>query len=472
MGKAQQYLSVSELERIAREMLNNPKGGVQGEKFSADCPFHSENTPGGSFFYNPEEDSCHCFSCGNGGDIIDIFCAVNGYGEGDPEGFKAFFELYCPDALKGGKQGERPIRKVSVPRKWEPRAKEPSPALWREKAREFVEKRNAEMLRNAEGLALLERWGITAKTAETVMLGWNPKDAFYPVTKWGLPYAENDKGRERCVWIPAGLVIPCFQRDAAGKSVLKRIKVRVSDPELAKTRKYVHVTGGEPCYGVWGRPEWRIWVVVETERDAVLLWQELGKYGIGAMGTGSASNQPDPYAYTLLSRADCVVNAMDNDAAGCTATYKWEENPGFSWSQLPQSVRWMVPSVIGKDVGDLPGAGVDVAGWLLDGLPLNIRRQAERNAGRAWMALADTPFMTFPPAERLGLDEASFQFYRDIVQAAEQYGLVLRFAAGRCLVGYAEGRVPHADADTFYQKCIRDNAAVEKALLEAACRSL
>ena len=221
---------------------------------------------------------------------------MNGYGEGDPEGFKAFFELYCPDALKGGKQGERPIRKVSVPRKWEPRAKEPSPALWREKAREFVEKRNAEMLRNAEGLALLERWGITAKTAETVMLGWNPKDAFYPVTKWGLPYAENDKGRERCVWIPAGLVIPCFQRDAAGKSVLKRIKVRVSDPELAKTRKYVHVTGGEPCYGVWGRPEWRIWVVVETERDAVLLWQELGKYGIGAMGTGSASNQPDPYA--------------------------------------------------------------------------------------------------------------------------------------------------------------------------------
>ena len=88
------------------------------------------------------------------------------------------------------------------------------------------------------------------------------------------------------------------------------------------------------------------------------------------------------------------------------------------------------------------------------------------------MALADTPFMTFPPAERLGLDEASSQFYRDIVQAAEQYGLVLRFAAGQCLVGYAEGRVPHADADTFYQKCIRDNAAVEKALLEAACRSL
>ena len=161
MGKAQQYLSVSELERIAREMLNNPKGGVQGGKFSADCPFHSENTPGGSFFYKPEEDSCHCYSCGNGGDIIDIFCAVNGYGEGDPEGFKAFFELYCPDALKDDKRGEKPVRRVDLPKKWEPRSKEASPALWREKAREFVEKRNAELLRNADGLALLERWGIT-----------------------------------------------------------------------------------------------------------------------------------------------------------------------------------------------------------------------------------------------------------------------------------------------------------------------
>ena len=237
MGKAQEYLSVNELDRIARELLVNPKGGAEGGKFSANCPFHAENTPGDAFWYTPEDDSCRCYSCGNGGDIIDIFCAVNGYGEGSPEGFKAFFAQYCPDALKGGKLGERPIRRVSVARKRGPRAKEPSPALWREKAREFVEKRNAEMLRNAEELALLERWGITAKTAETVMLGWNPKDAFYPVTKWGLPYAENDKGRERCVWIPAGLVIPCFQRDAAGKSVLKRIKVRVSDPELAKTRK-------------------------------------------------------------------------------------------------------------------------------------------------------------------------------------------------------------------------------------------
>ena len=150
MGKAQEYLSVNELDRIARELLVNPKGGAEGGMFSANCPFHAENTPGDAFWYTPEDDSCRCYSCGNGGDIIDIFCAVNGYGEGSPEGFKAFFVRYCPDALKGGKQGERPIRKVSVPRKWEPRAKEPSPALWREKAREFVEKRNAEMLRNAE----------------------------------------------------------------------------------------------------------------------------------------------------------------------------------------------------------------------------------------------------------------------------------------------------------------------------------
>lgn len=166
---------------------------------------------------------------GNGGDIIDIFCAVNGYGRAIPRALRRSLSCIARMRLRAGSRARGPSARFPCRGSGEPRAKEPSPALWREKAREFVEKRNAEMLRNAEGLALLERWGITAKTAETVMLGWNPKDAFYPVTKWGLPYAENDKGRERCVWIPAGLVIPCFQRDAAGKSVLKRIKVRVSD---------------------------------------------------------------------------------------------------------------------------------------------------------------------------------------------------------------------------------------------------
>ena len=80
--------------------------------------------------------------------------------------------------------------------------------------------------------------------------------------------------------------------------------------------------------------------------------------------------------------------------------------------------------------------------------------------------------MSFPPVERLRLDDATAQYYQGIVHTADQYGLVFRFSGGQCVVGYAEGVPPHADADTFYQKCIRDNAAVEKALLEAACQSL
>uniref|UniRef100_UPI00345B5974 CHC2 zinc finger domain-containing protein n=1 Tax=uncultured Bilophila sp. TaxID=529385 RepID=UPI00345B5974 len=84
------FLSASERERIAQELLFEVQPAAPGHCFTSACPFHSEKTPGGAFWYDPERNSAHCYSCDTHGNLIDIFCAVNGYDEGSSEGFKAF----------------------------------------------------------------------------------------------------------------------------------------------------------------------------------------------------------------------------------------------------------------------------------------------------------------------------------------------------------------------------------------------
>lgn len=84
------FLSASERERSAQELLFEAQPAAPGHCFTSACPFHSEKTPGGAFWYDPERNSAHCYSCDTHGNLIDIFCAVNGYDEGSSEGFKAF----------------------------------------------------------------------------------------------------------------------------------------------------------------------------------------------------------------------------------------------------------------------------------------------------------------------------------------------------------------------------------------------
>ena len=127
MGFATNFLSASERERIARELLSCVQPATPGHRFTSACPFHSEKTPGGAFWYDPESDSAHCYSCGNHGDLIDIFCAVTGYDEGSSEGFREFLKRFAPDSL--GKIPRQPIHRTTVPLRWIPRQTEASPDL-------------------------------------------------------------------------------------------------------------------------------------------------------------------------------------------------------------------------------------------------------------------------------------------------------------------------------------------------------
>lgn len=387
-------LGAARCEQIVGELVQ-VTGQRTGRKLGIACPWHRESTPG-ACWYDPEEDKAICYGCQAHGDLVDIFCVVQGLEEGSREGIRAFFDKYAPDTRL-----ERP---ADAPRRapvaFSARETVAPAADWQSGAAAWVEKCAQRLQQSPEALQRLAAWGITADMARAARMGWQPEDRFVRFTQWGLPYAENSKGRERCIHLPAGLVFPCFYATGEHNGAVQRVKVRLAAPKPDEP-KYKAIVGGDTGYAVFGQPDWRIWFVVETERDAMLLAHCLGPYEIGVMANGNASLPPDTAAHAILDRAWLVINALDNDSAGQRASWLFgASGRRFAWSEVyPHSLRWLVPSSVGKDVGDLATAqaagrlqGLTLLQWALAALPDDVRRVHEARMLRAAQAaVADAP---------------------------------------------------------------------------------
>lgn len=360
MGAALDKLGAEECERIFGQLVELT-GKQTGSAIGGRCPWHDEKTTGG-FWYYPEKDIAKCYGCGEAGDLVDVFCAVEGFQEKTREGFVAFMERF------GRGRYTASVKREKGSSDWRPREAAGAEADWVIQAAAWVEK-CAARLTDAD-YDQLETWGVSRAAAARFRIGAQPEDRFVPFTKWGLPYAENANGRERCIHLPAGLVFPVFS--VSGE--LRRVKVRLSAPKPDEP-KYKAVVGGSTCYAICGASDLRVWVVVETERDAMMLAEELRLYGIGAMAVGSAQVAPDAEAHEILRRADCVLNALDSDEAGARASWGFDPDAGkFFWNlTYPHAVRWPVPQNLGKDPADLVGK-VSVVDWVLAGLPGHVRR--------------------------------------------------------------------------------------------------
>lgn len=368
MGAAEEWLSPGERADVAENLLTNPQ--ARGHEIWAHCPFHVEGTPGGAFSYNYVEDVAKCMSCGEASDLIGVFNAVQGRDPSDPDGFKAFKERYAPGAAsrpwrEGAHAGEKRER---VERRWAPRATDLPEPKWMERATAFVEHAAARLQESPEVLAQLKAWGIAPETAAKCKLGWNERDKYPTRSSWGQPKELKEDGKERKIWLPEGLVLPMF---ADGKVV--KIKIRRPHPERGKEslkdRKYWEVNpGGSKRYFVYGRPEWLAWVIIETERDAAMVWQHSHGMRVGVMGTGSASARPDAAAAEILRRSALILVALDNDQAGGLNAKWWLD-------EFPLAVRWPAPPSAGKDPGDAIGQGLDIAAWVQAGLPSHVRRK-------------------------------------------------------------------------------------------------
>lgn len=380
MSIALDRLEADDRRIIAESLLTNPKPAKSGE-LTSHCPFHVEGTPGGAFFYSYEKDMAHCHSCGQNADLVGIYNAVNGRGVDDSDGCREFVKRYCPDS--GGRRPARQSNRPRQPEGWTPSSVGMPSELWRQKASHFMQHSVERLQQNPEQLAELAKSGISAKVAELCRFGWNEKDKWPPVTAWGLPREENERGREKKIWLPEGLVMPVIRDNQVVK-----LKVRRPNPltPWGEERKYWEVKGGaNGLFHVYGRPTSRIWILVETERDAAMLWAICHRMGVGAIGTGGAAKQPCDFVTTILRRAKVILNALDYDPAGAANTYSfWEE-------EFPNSIRYPAPPSMGKDVGDAYRNGLDVRRWVWEGLPGYAQRFLKQNATRTQQDAPSAP---------------------------------------------------------------------------------
>ncbi|MCG8531998.1 MAG: CHC2 zinc finger domain-containing protein [Desulfovibrionales bacterium] len=388
MGVAMQ-LHFSDRERIARSILTDSKPLKDGKYIPANCPFHEESTKGGAFFYNVENDTSHCFGCPESADLVGIFNAVHGRAFDDGDGFREFVATYLNDSVHFQPQERKKLAAVEQP-KWQAPIHDMPPKRWSEKAEEFVFGCMAALQDNEEQLAKLAEWGISPEVAHAARIGYfdakGERDdmAFRKFSNWGLPKQLNAKGNEKSIYLPKGLVFCGYRLDGNTKRIA-RMHIRCDNAGKPwygdkKLPSYVQVIGGNAMYYIFGKVTARIWVIVETVRDAILLWQELGHYDVSVMAIGGASNRPDAQAHKCLMQSELIVNAMDADEAGRTNSWKYDLNAHgqFAWQvEYPQCIRWPVPKCVGKDVGDLPKSGLSVWDWFTAGLPDNILRRVE-----------------------------------------------------------------------------------------------
>ena len=117
------------------------------------------------------------------------------------------------------------------------------------------------------------------------------------------------------------------------------------------------------------RPQCRAFVVVESELDAMACAAAAEAEGldVGAISVGTNVGKPDLTAHAILSRALCILVALDFDPP--KENGKRPGAQGFEfWARTYRTARrWPVPA--GKDPGEAVAAGVDLVVWIRAGLP-------------------------------------------------------------------------------------------------------
>ena len=100
--------------------------------------------------------------------------------------------------------------------------------------------------------------------------------------------------------------------------------------------------------------------MVESELDAILLYQEAGKQ-IGVLALGSAAIKLTPTMFRFFNeKVPVVLICMDNDQAGKDTTKRLK-------SDLKNAIDWPVPVKYGKDLGEA-WEKMDMSSWIKIGL--------------------------------------------------------------------------------------------------------
>ena len=86
--------------------------------------------------------------------------------------------------------------------------------IWQAKAKAFqVEAAERLLTKKTPGRTFLWSRGLKDETIKAAGLGWNPIDLYFDRQAWGLDHDINPDGKQKCLWMPGGLVIPVICRE-------------------------------------------------------------------------------------------------------------------------------------------------------------------------------------------------------------------------------------------------------------------
>lgn len=111
MGWALQHLTANTRAQIARKLfkVESEDPSEKGLWLNGLCPLHEDSNA--SFGYNVDQDVYHCLAaCSDDGDLVDLWCLVNGFGTRSREGFNAFRRQHAEEMGVGSPSRKTPAQ--------------------------------------------------------------------------------------------------------------------------------------------------------------------------------------------------------------------------------------------------------------------------------------------------------------------------------------------------------------------------
>jgi len=252
---------------------------------------------------------------------------------------------------------------------WTPRVITYPSLTWQSKAEAFLFE-SYKFLLSKSGRTYrhwLNNRGISNETIKIARLGWNSNSISFDAEAWGIPLSKNPKNDYtttydvsiKQIWLPSGLVIPQFHK---GKSV--RLRIRQSNPDTAN--RFILVAGSAMGFFDCDRDIGgnlsnieinKPWIVVESELDALLLYEQLSDiFRIYAIG--NSTSRPDIDTHNYIKDMPGLIS-LDDDLSGREESKWWEKT-------YPLCLPYF--SEFGKDPGEDFESGIDIRSWGIAGL--------------------------------------------------------------------------------------------------------
>lgn len=363
------------------DLISNETGFYYKKKtakeFGGPCPFCPDHGRD-RFSILPDDTHWVCRRCRQAGDAIGFIMKYK----------SLTYKKALSYALNAGMQINTPYipldrynsSKPSIP-PWEPRDDTKPSAEWQEKAKAQLFQSYKFLLSSNWEAKHHRKWlndrGISNELIKSARLGWTLTSATFSRESWALTPELTQKGKNKQIWMPGGLIIPCFQ-----DGELIRLRIRQDNP--TRGDRFVMVPGSSmnfmeyPAGGLQGNSQSSSpdlhdsdidtspssenlpVFLVEAELDGLLLQDQINQLAPGrakVYAIGNSSTRPNESAHAVISKASKVLMCLDNDEAGDTETV-WYRH------QYIRAKDCRIPKEYGKDPGEAYENGFDFAPWL------------------------------------------------------------------------------------------------------------